>query len=334
MSLNPNQFHQQPLPFDKPVAQKVDFRHGRGWTGPKIERPDSDEALNTGKYQWANELRVADSTNRHDERQQRLEAKYLQQELKGGRPAIRFPSDVTPSIVESARFKTQHETDTTRGSLNPSLRADYEDSVFGYSKSAPVQKRPVYGYIESPDGDGGVGHYGDMKAVLKPRVLGRTTVSPGDSLTRTVPIPYNQAAAGKPQPVLHHLLDDNDVPYDHAYTEAQYHGGLGVKDIDHLELTEPHRPSYRMSKQFAKTKAAVKKTGLPWRQMRTEYTVQPPLGLEGIKAGMAPPNEGETYPTRRDQIDNLYWDSFGVRPKYASSTYEVKRSKGFKSEWD
>ena len=147
-------------------------------------------------------------------------------------------------ILESGRFKTVFETNTSGGSktvLAKEARRTLEAAVFGTPKE--TLNRPIYGYLskdahgENVDAD--VSQYGNVALKMKPSVRDRTTMTSGDSLTLTgggyretlVPRPVNH-----PDNRIYPMYNSTDPLADnfgkYRYVEAQMHGGVKSSDIE------------------------------------------------------------------------------------------------------
>lgn len=94
-------------------------------------------------------------------------------------------------ILKSGRFKTQHETGTTGGLLDPEVRVEFEERTLGVPKDIDVRRRPIYGWIrkqsrraglEAEDMSATSSFYGRINFRLRKELKGRTTVTFGDSL--------------------------------------------------------------------------------------------------------------------------------------------------------
>jgi hypothetical protein len=245
-----------------------------------------------------------------------------------GQPSIRFPSGVLESVLATGEIRNQFQTDRSEGSFNPGYRAMYEHHAFGIDEEAGGEERPVYGYMHRAGDTQGATRaqsYGDVRAVLDPSVRNRSTVTAGDSLGRSLPLPVNEVAKGR---VPLHALGPH-TPSD--YTELQVHGGVNVHtDVDHLEFGTEHGPS---------VKRFVDEAGVPWRQMRTERYTQHPLSVVGprreemhtrLRREMG---GGSIPPERAEHI--LRMEVFGttVHDKVSSQQFEVDRSEGFRSHY-
>lgn len=184
--------------------------------------------------------------------------------LDTGKPHIRVQSDVLPQIVEEGRWKSQFETGTSEGALDPGGRAAAETNMFGYPELLEPSERPIYGYLAGdPYLDTGVSQYGDLAIRLKPEVLERTTWSAGDSLGPGLRPGGGKWASFRPVPFgesselwrgatlqLEEIADGTIATVDELgagaeYVEAQFHGGLSVGDIDAVLIPDVWTQSER-----------------------------------------------------------------------------------------
>lgn len=123
--------------------------------------------------------------------------KRIQSQVNQSHPCIRIGTDALHGVLDSGRFKTQFETNSSGGSVDPWGREATEQSHFGYPESEededenrtahhPDHARPIYGYLaHDPVANRQAHFYGDHTVVLhKPTVWHRTTASIGDSLGR------------------------------------------------------------------------------------------------------------------------------------------------------
>jgi hypothetical protein len=107
---------------------------------------------------------------------------------------IRVGGSDTLEKILGDRFKTQFETGTSAGDLDPESRAASEKWMFGYDEDKhPKEKRPLYAYlcrpsvVASTDWDNETEGmmttgYGDIAIRLKSEVKNRATVTGDDSL--------------------------------------------------------------------------------------------------------------------------------------------------------
>ncbi len=160
---------------------------------------------------------------------------------------IRTPVDVVDDVAEEWRFKSQFETQTSRGTLDNEIRANGESELFSYPDYTSSEDRPIYGYMQRMSGsggwEGGVEQYGDVRWELKRDVRARTTFTQGDSLSlQRAPAPVDQPdfraltppyqfpdeAHARDRDILQH---EAGIWGDVNYVEAQIHGGVRVDDV-------------------------------------------------------------------------------------------------------
>jgi len=154
-----------------------------------------------------------------------------------GKPVrLAIPSTVLQEyVLPEGRFKNQHETGTSGGTLDPSLRLEAERNVFGFGLTKP-KYCPIYGYIDSPLGDGS--QYGDVVVVFKPHVRKMTTVTVGDSFANMLKLEVSPSPIENLGPAcLDHAYDRKSRTLQGDYIEAQIHGGLTLDDIDFIDLS-------------------------------------------------------------------------------------------------
>ena len=179
-------------------------------------------------------------------------------------------------VLEAGRFKTQFETGTSGGAYDPEYRKAGEARGFGIPEDINVTERPVYGYIDVPDGDN-ASSYGPVKFVLKPEVKRRATVTVGDSidLINDGEIVGTPALAPGPGSLYHNArrLAKGEAP--RGYIEAQIQGGVTTADVAEVVFTKDafmtRGPDNRLLAQpeltesYARVVDAVKRKGLRYR---------------------------------------------------------------------
>jgi hypothetical protein len=183
-------------------------------------------------------------------------AHALQDEAKGD-VVIRTPMhgykgvDPALEIIDSGRFKSQHETGVSMGALATDVRVLQEKLFFGYPTDLPVEQRPIYGLVDSTGGHAAAQNYGEVIWVLKDDVRTRTTVSGIDSLSRpVVPGPINNPGWRATVPPGYdanvHVPVDDPVAMGFAlnpeYVEAQIHGGVSLTDVARVDVVD-RRPN-------------------------------------------------------------------------------------------
>ena len=145
--------------------------------------------------------------------------------------AISFPKELLELLIRDGRFKTQFETNTSRGSLFPEARAETDIGQFGYHPDTAPQMRPVYGYLTTggimdKDKFRSIKIYGELQFVLKKDTHSRSTYATHDTLgmgitPSPVGVPSAKASAYKGKSM---------------YAEAQIHGGLSLSDVDYVTV--------------------------------------------------------------------------------------------------
>lgn len=191
-----------------------------------------------------------------------LEA-HLRQLLAGVQFNKRVNAEDLVSILRDGRFKSQFETGTSGGALNPSYRASQEQLMFSYPRGMAAARRPIYGYLTSGVDDEFMNlmRYGHIRVVFRESIADRTTFVLDDSL--------NAMPTRAPSPVRNprwysHQLDNLDplaftkVEEIVPYTEAQYHGGVARTDIAHVFM---HPSTARNHPELVKL---LEQMNIPW----------------------------------------------------------------------
>jgi hypothetical protein len=166
--------------------------------------------------------------------------------MKDAIPFVAIRTSTLSKILEDGKFKSQFESGTSTALFAPSIRAEGENELFGYSiNRTPPEKRPIYGYFSNkPENETSplVKGYGEVVVRFKPDIMKRTTVTMTDSLGvsgKIAPKPVHEADRtifdnstmnGK-EPLKYQTLEDVT-----PYPEAQYHGGVSTNDIEHVLL--------------------------------------------------------------------------------------------------
>jgi hypothetical protein len=159
-------------------------------------------------------------------------------------------------IVKEGRFKSLSEIPTANENLVMASeeyrqgRSDLENGLWGVPKTG-VQ--PIYGYMDTNYGDHKPATivYGDVKVTLKDNVSGRTTFSAGDSLNSTlIPVKVSDARAGtlskseieasftSQKKETYFVQSELRSPDRIGYFEAQVHGGISIKDIKTVTISQ------------------------------------------------------------------------------------------------
>lgn len=139
--------------------------------------------------------------------------------------------------------------------------------MFSYDMNLAPKDRPIYGYLSSSTHGKTEGYerqYGELIVRLKPAVRNRTTFTIGDSLDLSLePTPLTKPTwkAGDGKDVMR--LKNVNMPHQangSSYIEAQYHGGLGVEDIQEVVFPGNRRIDPDLIK-------ALDEAGISWRKV-------------------------------------------------------------------
>lgn len=191
-------------------------------------------------------------------------------------PAISVSKHALHSILDSGRIKSQFETGTSKGALAPEIRADVEHQFFGYPHDLPAKARPIYGYlthnpsVQHP----GVRDYGEHSLVLhRPRIWHRTSAFIGDTLNHREEGHMAHPVQDFKLSGLPRYTDPKDWRLDHPddmgeipYTEAHFHGGVGLRDIHYAVLHEDPG-SFRDHEHMQELKEHLNRRRIPWVHM-------------------------------------------------------------------
>ena len=189
-------------------------------------------------------------------------------------------------ILQDGRFKSQHETETSGGLLNPAGRKNFEDHFLGTEEDMPAEQRPIFGYLCDKDdtdgfafnsryGDGsdyrygGAEPYGRIAVRFNDAVRQRTTMTEGDSLRNDWPGSTTrpdiaQKASPVNRPDLRSFryemlgpLDKTRISSYGPYMEAQIYGQVKLADV--AEIVFQRKGDYDLYH------AALEKAGIPHR---------------------------------------------------------------------
>lgn len=249
-----------------------------GWAGPAPYKPKGN--VNNG---YANYVRYRLETNRRmgvgptvDEELVRLREL---RDTAADRMYVRVPVEALAGIGKSKGLKNQHQSRASGGYFSPKVRREGEATLFGLPEEGgfPSKDRPISGFVAT-SADQDLTRYGNFAIKIKPSVADRTTITFGDSLTVAAPM-YEYArkpdgmrgkqvvgfvpeAHGIALPLLgpvddNHLLAAAEPSYirglDAEYNEVQFHGGVGLDD---MELVEYHSPAFFVGKTPVDPEAA------------------------------------------------------------------------------
>ena len=143
-------------------------------------------------------------------------------------PSIRITPQSLYNFLNDGRYKTQHESGTSRGHLDPGLRSFREQELW-----PDMDIHPIYGYYAPLDADKVHQHYGNFRMVLKDHVRDMTTVTYSDSLSGPVDVSY-----------YHEITDEfaENIPDTDAQTgnmhsfEMQIFDEITPADIDYMVI--------------------------------------------------------------------------------------------------
>jgi hypothetical protein len=196
---------------------------------------------------------------------QKMVEKKMKTLLKDATPLRKISSGDLVRVLKEGRFKSQFETNTSGGYLNTKTRGNFEKAVFNHELDIDPKKRVIYGLLsdmKNYDPALGASGYGETTICFKKSIMNRTTFTWGDSLdvnccgdrAKLVPSPVNKPSwrsAYFDMDYDHFTYDSqallaknlsNDYSQNGGvnYIEAQYHGGVSVKDIEKVIFrTEP-----------------------------------------------------------------------------------------------
>lgn len=200
--------------------------------------------------------------------------------LSESEPVTRTTMSALGKILESGRFKTQIETNTSKAFKDADTRLSIDEKLFDFPKAGDPTKRPIYGYLGKADGSDNDPYelgsknsrgekmmsqdqllqYGDLIVSFKPEMRNRTTMTAGDSLDQNrgryslTPTPLSNPDAFSQSPLtVKYLLSGDALKHKslgQGYQEAQLHGGVSVSDIKHVTFRSEKQPSKTMLKKL------------------------------------------------------------------------------------
>jgi len=170
-------------------------------------------------------------------------------------------SDVLEKIMNiDGRWKSQFETNTSGGSLDPRMRAQTENKMFGYDIDPKYnkEKRPIYGYFSDEEHGAinsvgsippmnNVSNYGTINIKIKQeKALQKATLTFHDSLGPADSWPPTPAA--KPHftsfniihttgEILNELNKSSITNWGQYYNEVQYHNQLTMADVEAIYVS-------------------------------------------------------------------------------------------------
>lgn len=164
---------------------------------------------------------------------------------------VRAPGDAAAAIIAEGRWKSQHESGSSRGSYTPSGRVAAENSGLGTPDGLPNNKRPIYGYLKGATNKSSeASSYGEVIFNMKPAARNRATFTLGDSLGNflagsvigtpvvkpnlgSLPKDYISGSVSRKSDGTFAIRNEY-----HGYFEAQIHGGVKLTDVKSVTFTE------------------------------------------------------------------------------------------------
>jgi hypothetical protein len=167
---------------------------------------------------------------------------------------VALPESAVLGLVNQSgserRIKSQFETGYSNGAYDTSSRAAQEVAMFGYHPAMKPELRPIYGVAAH----GGiserlaesVSQYGEYLVVLKQKVVDRTTITEGDSLSTMGSSSYMR----KPGLGMRAMNDQSDYDDTFGYIEAQIHSdskntGVSLDDVAYVLINDVTNPETR-----------------------------------------------------------------------------------------
>lgn len=172
--------------------------------------------------------------------------------------------DILDKVLNvDGRYKSQFETGTSQGSLDPTSRADAEKLMFEFDyDEKDVEKnkemRPIYGYF-SDEINGAINYKGKIPPpnnvsyygcinvkIKKEKALQKATITFKDSLGDKncwppTPAKKPHFSSFRMSYTGSHILEDfkatSVTNYGSSYNEAQYHGQLTMDDVESIHIS-------------------------------------------------------------------------------------------------
>ena len=203
--------------------------------------------------------------------------RHLRRTVDKALPAVAVTEHSLHQILHSGRMKSQFETHTSGGALAPETRASVEHQFFGYPHDLPHHARPIYGYLTHDPSvhHNAIASYGEHALVLhRPRTWHRTSVFVGDTLDQRheghMAHPaqdFRLSGFPRHEDPKTWKLDHRDYGSEIPYTEAHFHGGVGLRDI-HYAVLHTHSGMYGGYPDTDDMERALDKHRIPWVRMK------------------------------------------------------------------
>jgi SPP1 gp7 family putative phage head morphogenesis protein len=208
----------------------------------------------------------------------------LQSAIDGMQLFTRTQVENAIEILSGGRFKSLFETGQSGGANYPTGRRVLEKAMWGYGARIKHEKRPIYGYLH-PEIYGGLeqpdilDHYGTVAVRFRPSLRRRATFTVGDSADRTLWAQRKELAPSRLGEAKWTSVSgyvDNWATLKGAaswfsagsaapmyYIEAQYHGGVGVDEIEEVMIRRwSANPDFRAKQEKIRDLAALH--GIPF----------------------------------------------------------------------
>lgn len=212
---------------------------------------EAKEVSEAFEEMWAEAWEFDDDyadTTRADQLSESLEGlrQRLIREGTFDEPMITFPYHVVDSILSDGRFRNGVELGASNG--HEGLREVFEDNLMGADSGE--QQRPIFGSFRRGAKDDAANLFGEFRAILAPHKAQEATFTIGDSfMSHSIPYRVDRVHSLGDEEMLALLpgharqrLAFNpgsgaaSVVDDESYIEAQFHNGVSVDDIDHVEI--------------------------------------------------------------------------------------------------
>lgn len=213
-----------------------------------------------------------------------------------GQIRINLPYSAMVGLLESGRYKSQFETQTSRGTFHNAWRAEVEDEVMGIPVDMSPALRPVYGYIDVPGfpiNPNSVNSYGFISITLRDAVRARTTMTIGDSGgTHAIPVPLVSPPAGSMYTAARSYLMDMMLAQilRDRFLDADMAAFLDRFDIDAdaLEGAFGDAAYYNLLMGFIRRGGWDALDDYPWAQEYIEAQIHGGVGLFDIESVVLP----------------------------------------------
>jgi len=208
-------------------------------------------------------------------------ARYTQETIQDATFAMRLPPSALADVIDgtngpAGQFLNQHQVGESRGYFDPSTRVAVEGRQ-GVPEGVSPYVRPKYGYLEGTewrDDEAAFFHYGSVRVRFKEQVAERATLTFGDTLNGGLPavrfLDVLDGTVSAERLVASTSTNGSsatamylkDAGYKNDYAEVQYHGRLGLQDVDEVLFTGNTRQSYGDSTKANQVVQALRDRGI------------------------------------------------------------------------